>query len=376
MPNLTYNDVLSAYAHYPAPIRPFLLRTETHPTLRMKLTKSFMRIMVDIVARAPIADPTRALIFRADVIANDLDVTTKTVSRAVSLFRQLGWLTRYPGTDRRNNWGEFCAGEFLLSDELRTMLGLPTTFTTESQPTGTASMVVEQHPALPNPNENQQLGSVEIHTAVPKKEEENSPNETEMSPGHIRVNKVCKQEASFSTEAFDSKPEKATPKTNPVSIPADLRDFHTELQIDLRGICKLMQLAKSTKQRLQDIWIAKRDQLLNSGAKQGRAFNYVKFLLQCGEDFSFVARQKRSTSNMEIKPACVPIQASHAYSNKTFVSAATGFTVTVQEDGSGLVSDGSRINAYVRPADMTPIFEAIIAGRLSANEASNDSLPD
>ena len=69
MPNLTYNDVLSAYAEYPPPIRPYLLRVETHPTLRATLTKSFMRIIVDIVARAPIADPGRPLAFRADVIA-------------------------------------------------------------------------------------------------------------------------------------------------------------------------------------------------------------------------------------------------------------------------------------------------------------------
>jgi len=63
MSNLTYNDVLSAYAHYPAPIRPYLLRAETHPTLRATLTKSFMRVIVDIVARAPIADPNRLLPF-------------------------------------------------------------------------------------------------------------------------------------------------------------------------------------------------------------------------------------------------------------------------------------------------------------------------
>ena len=132
MSALTYNDMLGAYSHYPAPIRPYLLRAETHPTLRSMLTKSFMRVVVDVLSRAPIADPVRPIKLRVDIVADDLDVSTKTVSRALNILRKNGWLRRSSDHDGRNNWGEFCSGEFILGDGLRAMLGLPT-ITTQHQ---------------------------------------------------------------------------------------------------------------------------------------------------------------------------------------------------------------------------------------------------
>jgi hypothetical protein len=358
MPALTYNDVLSTYANYPAPIRPYLLRAETHPTLRATLTKSYMRIIVDIIARAPIAEPTRPLAFRADVIAADLDVTTKTVSRAVSLLRKLGWLKRHPESDGRNGWGEFCVGQFVLGDELRSMLGLPTAAT--NQP----GAIKNSAPEIPAPDTN-------AFPELQKKTNQNVPefqaNQTKMSHGLYRVNKVFKKEAPFSKEAFDTKASKTTPKTNPTKVPADLVALQTELGILPFGIFKLMGMAKAVKQRLQDVWVAKRDQILSSGATEGRAVRYLESLLNSGEDFAYRARlqaMSSTTASPIQRSAQAAVEDNHRRHWNICYSGPNNLRVRIDADGSTFVSDATRVNAYVRPADMGQIYEAIAAGKL------------
>jgi hypothetical protein len=114
--------------------------------------------------------------------------------------------------------------------------------------------------------------------------------QTDLSSGVIyAVNKVFSlKEASLHKEAFFEKSEtRKTPK-----LPADLVSLQTELEISPEGVCSLMKLAKEMGHRLQDVWKVKRAQLLNSGAKHGRAVKYLRFLLTCGEDFSYLARTK------------------------------------------------------------------------------------
>ncbi len=360
MSSLTYNDVLSAYQRYPAPIRPYLLRAETHPTLRAALTKSFMRIFVDIVARAPIIDSNRPLSFRADVIAANVDVTTKTVSRAVTQFRKLGWLKRHPESDGRNGWGEFCVGQFILGDELRSMLGLPT------------AAIVQPDAVEPTPPEvpsqDTQNVAPELKQGRDQEARKIQANETEMSHGLYRVNKVFKKEASFSKDAFDTKAPKATPKTNPTKVPADLVALQTELGILPFGIFKLMGMAKAVQQRLQDVWVAKRDQILSSGATEGRAVRYLESLLNSGEDFAYRARLQAmspATAPQTQRPTHAAVEDNHRRHWNICYSGPNDLMVRIDADGSTFVSDATRTNAYVRPADMAQIYEAIAAGRLA-----------
>jgi len=402
MPALTYNDMLGAYAHYPAPIRPYLLRAETHPALRSILTKSFMRVVIDILGRAPIADPMRPLKLRADIIADNLDVSTKTVGRALGMMRKRGWLRRCPGHDGRNNWGEFCAGEFILGEDLRAMIGLPiaaanakpepcaseamrtidecsadsgkiqtSSGTPEYVAQSTDDIPAEQH-ASPVPHDATETSDIEgcgTHSG----EQEMSADEqvpvdnpasgTKMSDGLYRVNKVFKKEASFQKGASSST---STNQPKKPVIPGDLTSLQTELGIHPFGICKLMGLARDAKQRLQDVWIAKREHILNAQATGGRAVRYFEYLLQCGEDFSFVARQK-AMKNRAPASAAEPARATPAdhriYWNKKFCGAH-GVRVRIHGDGSAEITDGTRTDAYVMPSDMGPIHEAILLGKL------------
>jgi hypothetical protein len=134
-------------------------------------------------------------------------------------------------------------------------------------------------------------------------DEKNSAVEPELSSGHIyAVNKVfIKKEASLQNEALkrEASFEKASNPNgqNPpkqARVPASLKDLCDLLDILPEGVCALMASAKQKGHWLQDVWTAKKETLLNSGAKGGRAVKYFEFLLNCGEDFSYVARTKIS----------------------------------------------------------------------------------
>lgn len=327
---LTYNDILSSYDEYPAPMRPYLVRAETHPDIRNKLTKSFMRVFIDILSRAPIADPLRPLKMRMDVVAEDLGISKKTVSRAVDLMREQGWVSYSSGFDGRNDHGRFCSSEFILSTELRQMLGLPT----------------EVKKTVDNLAES----------------EDKSGENTTLSPGLYSSNKIFLKEASFKEGPFLKKQEANPMITSPLqedfpkkpNLPADLLDIVATLNISTTGICALMALAKKAKQRLQDIWNAKRDQIIRSGAKEGRAFRYLSFLIGTGEDFSFIGR---SAVKDKFKPGITSMW------NKKY-SGDNGVLVRIHGDGSGEVSDLTRKSSYISPRDMEHVYEAISSRKL------------
>jgi hypothetical protein len=257
MLNLTYPDMLSAYSDYPSPIRPYLLRAETHPDIRAKLTKSFMRVFIDLVSRTRIRKPEKEISVCVGKVASDLGVSTKTVTRTISLCLDSGWLSPDPLHDGRNRWGKFSARRYLVATPLRKLIGLPTEVTQAS------------------PSEPTEPRTQPAENADPARR-----LETEMSRGIEVNNCLLKKEASFNKEA-----------EKPKGLPADLRPLQRELGIDLFGIFSLMALAKQVGQRLQDVWIVKRNLLLNSGITGGRAVKYLRFLLNSGDDFAYVARK-------------------------------------------------------------------------------------
>ena len=309
--NLTYNDVLGAYSQYPAPIRPYLTRTETHPALRRSLTKSFMRVLVDVVARAPIKNAERTIKLRVDVISDKLEISTKTVSRALAFMREQGWITIAPGTDRRNNRGEYSYSEYTISAQLRELIGLPI------QDKNLTGQIKEQ--------------------------------ETEMSDGLYKVNKVFKKEASFNRSP--------SAKTK-YKIPADLTILQTKYAISFFGICKLMKLAKEANQRLQDVLKIKEKYLQAGGLMKGRAFNYLAKILTTGEDFSFVARKQTISAPTKTGDS----KDYRHFFDKKF-AGQKGVLVKIHGDGSGIDLTNGRQN-YISPGDMMKVFEIIEAGKL------------
>lgn len=348
MLNLTYNDMLSAYQNYPSPIRPYLLRAETHPDIRAKLTKSFMRVFIDLVARTRIRKPAKEISVSVHKVASELGVSTKTVTRTISLCLECGWLDSDPLHDGRNRWGKFSARRYLVASPLRKLIGLPTK---DEQASSTGS---ENPPASP---------TAEAKLAPQSK--------TEMSHGIGVNNCLSKKEASFNNEA-----------EKPKGLPADLRPLQRELGIDLFGIFSLMGLAKRVGQRLQDVWIVKRHLLLNSGITGGRAVKYLRSLLNSGDDFAYIARKLAngsgragtcstpSQARSQSKQPHSPSDASHerleviakACRYKTFRHVSRDMIVRFY-DGFAEVTRGAVRETY--PAcHMEGLFKGVAAGNL------------
>lgn len=356
-----YNDVLSVYEAYPSPIRPFLLHADTNPDIRSVLSKLIRVAFIDLVARTNIADPLRPIKVRVDQTAKRLGISTKTVTRTINLMLENGWLIFHAEHDGRDNNGKYAWREFIVTESLRKLIGLPVIARSSIETDGrydpdelldegqcargadaperrspapfpapatkvTCESAADSSGAYSNvrkaidiaerlasrgtkPSGGAEAAVKVTHNPGPDEPEitdtypQQPAVQTDLSHGPIyAVNKVfLKKEASFKKGAVVEKPK--TQKTP--HLPADLKPLQDELGIKPEGICFLMGLAKRTGQRLQDVWNAKRDTLLNSGARGGRAKNYLQCLLNCGEDFSYVARTK------------IAAQAAAAYSDST-----------------------------------------------------------
>jgi hypothetical protein len=352
MLNLTYNEMLSAYDDYPAPIRPYLLRAETHPLLREKLTKSFMRAFIDLLSRANIANPARPIWVRMDTTARRLGISAKTVSRTIALMTENAWLRPNERHDGRNWQGKYAGREFILSTELRKIVGLPIDVTPPPSPgdpgaardgsTGASCHIPAAEPAgsgssaqlesfdgveksegakeasetAVGKSTSERTGMSDGSASFPQNPAEDRGDQTEMSDGYIGVNNVfLKKGASLKSEAFiiETQGEKT------IRIPADLADMHIVFGISGKGICGLMRFAKEKCQRLQDVWKAKKDQLAKAGATGGRAVLYLRRLLSCGEDFAYIARNMISSPAAPTEPVPAgnaPVQRSPAYGER------------------------------------------------------------
>lgn len=427
MVNPTYNEVLSAYTDYPAPIRPYLLRGETHPVLRDKLTKSFMRAFIDLLSRANISNPARPIWVRMDSTAKRLGISTKTVSRTIALMTEHAWLRPNEDHDGRNWQGKYAGREFILSTELRKMVGLPVDDAHDAQPgvpgtvtssaTGAASTGSPDEPAASVASalvdaadtpakcaEDKETSgsavdkSMGIRTELSdgsagyqQKQVKTPADQTKMSDGHIGVNNVfLKKEAPLKREAFviETQGEKT------IRIPADLAEMHTVFGISGKGICALMRLAKAQCQRLQDVWKAKKEQLAKAGATGGRAVLYLQRLLSCGEDFAYIARNTapRPAGASELTPSCTgpqqtppgtPKQPNTGYAgdqgdpsdvmnlralaktceSRKFKHISNGMTVRFY-DGSADVSRGNVYEVYAGWEMMRGLYLGVARGNL------------
>lgn len=430
MLNLTYTDALSAYAAYPSPIRPYLLRAETHPIIRQTLTKSFMRAFIDLLSRANIADPSRPIQVRIDLTAERLGISAKTVSRTIGLMLDRAWLYFNESHDGRNWEGKYAGREFIVSDSLRTLVGLPCAETDPSTGPGSDNGSEEDSgreqapskarspglayqsadvnntgcktaptsgstsgkPAVDNHVDNGAAHPTELSdgsASYPQNPAKNVPERTEMSDGHIGVNNVfLLKEASLHKGAFVI--EDKDGKT--VRVPTDLAELHTVFGISGKGICALMKLARDVRQRLQDVWTAKREQILKAGALGGRAVNYLRKLLSSGEDFSYIARCKTPNpdevfapeingklDSRQPAPAVIPqvqpedqatvaadaelLKLGKSCANKKFRNVVTGAIVRFF-DANADVSRGTKSEIYGGWAQMKKLYLDVARGDL------------
>lgn len=381
--NVPFTEFLAQYGQFNSAIRSHVAIADARLEVRSSLTETTRVAFLEIISRANIQNSHQPVWVRVDRTAERLGISTKSVSRTIKMMKKKGWLVPSKTHDGRNKHGEFDGREYLLTPAMRRLMSLPEacrqTDASDSKGDGEgtvsplpatqanpeivvksahqlpfkqAAVPVSQAATLPaGSNLSKALAIVQRRATeeqakkaahavlapqvVPDEPVENpvdkpvlpsvfeggnAAKQTDLSHGVIyEVNKVFSlKEASVPKEAFFEKPE----PRKPPKIPADLCSMQEELEIRPEGICALMKLAREMGHRLQDIWKVKREQLLNSGAKQGRAVKYIRFLLTCGEDFSYLARVKvpdlsatsgasvpRGASNAVARPTSAPAPA-------------------------------------------------------------------
>lgn len=325
-----YNDVLDAYCQYPAPIRPYLLYADTLSELRCQLSKSIHTAFIDLISRINIKDPLRPILVRVDDTAERLGMSERTVGRTIRHMKKKGWLLPRPGYDGRDNNGKYVGHQFLVTESLRALLRFPVAVPEPAQAPQSGITGEEVHPisddsateannarqpapANVGPSREDEQSNASVSQALSILEgikrrqtsgsdapaaslnnvdggPKNTPENPELSDGLYGVNNVLNQkEASLKKEASLQTPKKTETPSTP-RLPADLREMQLVLNINPEGMCSLMALAKKLGHWLQNVWKVKSDQILKSGARDGRAVAYIRQLLACGEDFAYRAR--------------------------------------------------------------------------------------
>jgi hypothetical protein len=368
--NVPFTEFLEQYHQFNCAIRSHVAIIDARPEVRAALTATTRIAFLEIIRRANIEDSNQPIWVRVDRTAERIGVSTKSVSRTIKMMKKKGWIVPSKTHDGRNNHGEFDGREYLLTPALRRLMSLPETTpmqegsggngknggiapsptvpqTLPKVSTKPAHQLPIQQVASPAPlaaaalpagsNLSKALAIVQrraieerakkapCEDAAPQEpveesdkalvdnpvlpyapEAEECKKETGLSHGVIyEVNKVFSlKEASLQKGAFDEnvKGEK------PFNVPVDLQAMQAELGITGRGIGTLMNAAKRTGHRLQDVWTVKSDTIRNAGATGGRAVKYLLFLMNCGDDFAYLARVKAtdlSASKAGNRPSAV-----------------------------------------------------------------------
>lgn len=310
------NDNFSAYQAYPPVVRPFLLQLENHPLFQKNFTHWSRRVAIDILARIRINDASVPILLRMNHVARAIGVCTKTVQRVVNYLKELGWIKQEG--DGRDDMGNFSFRKFIVSKEVREIMGLPTDF-------------------VDNSIENNKL----------------STKNKKMSNGVYGVNKdLYLKEASLEKEG----------KTKPSAqkgVRSDLIEIIEALGLHQFGLFKLLALCKKAGIRLQAVWELKKETILKAKITGGRAFNYLMKLI-----FSWDVVKKVSMWKEKIFPKDKVLKTddNRRFWYKRF-AGPNGLIVKIF-DGIAEVMTVRGKPRTIPAKDMPPIYEDIKLGHL------------
>lgn len=306
----TLEDIVKPYQHYPKIIQQAILRAHTHPTF-LVLTKSMRKVLCSLLTRASQKDGLHPIKARIDRVAEEANVSEKTVQRAVAAFRQLGWLTPIDG--KRSEYGLFTTRQYRFTDALCTLVELPHE-STKARATCT--------------------------------------QETEMSDGPIYVDLSYKKDL----REISIKNRNA----NPIRLPQALRGI-VEMGVKETGVCKLRGLAHHAGYRLEDIFKLARTRLQTIGATGHRVYRYLLSMIEKQSDYAARAAQADRQSSQEQVQATYKTNAD-AYRGKRFTKA--GKRVDIFADGDGaiaILADGRFVT--LPKSEMPRLYAEIQAGK-------------
>jgi hypothetical protein len=241
--------------------------------------------------------------------------------------------------------GSFCFRKFIVSKELREMMGLPT----------------DENLNLPN--------SIGLELSTKSVDNLIKPTKnTKMSNGLYGVKKNL-----FLKEAFLKKDEKPKLSTER-GIPSELIEMQKLLELDKGGICKLMTFCKAGNMRLQDVWKYIKQRILKAGIKAGRAFRYLEKLISCYDVWQKVSQWKEKIFP---KDKVLKEDDNRRFWNKYFYGTLTAVTKEMLKefcfppnvqvkifDGTAEIIYHRNRSEFVSSEHMDKIYKAIKCGLL------------
>lgn len=235
-------DIVERFSKYPAEVHAAVTRANTHPDIVSATTGSTRKVLSWLLARASKDNGLRALKARVDRLAQEAEVSEKTVQRAIAAFRELGWLA-VPTEESRTEMGLYSHRTYFFTPGFCRLVGLP----------------------------------------CPGETPEETCRETKMSDGGVYVDLTFKED--------QREIQVQNLKGKPVTLPAELEQACEEFQVRPTGMAKLRGIARMAGHQLEAIITVARDYLRKAGATGNRAYRYLEAMATRQTDYAARAAQ-------------------------------------------------------------------------------------
>lgn len=239
----TLDDILTPYRSYPTAIQQAILLAHTNPTF-LALTRSTRKVLCALLTRASQRNGFLPVKARIDRLAEEAQVSEKTVQRALATLTSFGWVDVMERA--RSEYGLYCSRLYRFTGALCDLVSLP----------------------------------------YPGQEPQAAAEKTEMSDGAVYVDLSFKEDL----REISLQKRKENPEANPITLPAELLPL-VEMGVKDTGVCKLRRLAREAGYRLEDIFTVAKRFLVQGKVQGGRAYRYLAALISRRSDYAGRAQQ-------------------------------------------------------------------------------------
>jgi hypothetical protein len=266
-------------------------------------------VLKALLTRASKVDGTTPIKARLDIVAEQAEVSEKSVRRTLVTLRSAGWLE--DASTGRSEYGVFTSKRYRFSPELCAIVGLPT------------------------------------------KENPKAPQEAAtLSDGAVYVDLNFKEDHR----------EILRKNQNPVTLPAELEAI-VELGVKATGVCKLRGMASAKGHNLADVFTVAKKRLQEIQAKGGRVFRYLAAMIDNPKATDYAARAALiDHSYLQEQAAQQTKSRSQKYAYKRF-AAGPGITVRIFDGIAEVIRDGNPIGS-IAGRDMEKVYDDIESGKL------------
>ncbi len=314
----TLDDIVRPYLHLPSAVQTALIRVETHPTFRI-LTKGALKTMKALMTRASATNGTTIIRARVDRLAVEAGVSEKTVQRALSAFKEFGWVRQ--ASEGRSEWGVYESRRYVLSPALCELVLLPT-----------------------------KEKSAEVLA-----QEREKARETEMSAGAIRDDLSLEKDLQgISIKNREGKPPVLPPAVS--HVPAETGILAT-------GVCKLLGIARTVGYQLEHVYEAAKPYLTKLGnASPARTYRYLLAMLLNPKKVDYAGKAAQALRNAQPDGPKSLAAIAKLVRYKHFYHVSNGMRVKFF-DGQAEVRMGDQVDFYAGP-QMQGLYRGVANGKL------------